>query len=169
MYCPSCGNAVSESLKYCNRCGASLGAGEGEAGVPLAGLTGPAWAISLATVFITLGGLAMLFVLALQLIYRGSDLTPAGGIMTLAFLAVIAAVDWMLIRQLARVIDVYRAGGGRAAAKPRADAAQGPAELTERQPARLDAPREPLGSVTDQTTRTLEHAPRERDTRPQPR
>ena len=165
MYCPSCGNAVSEGLKYCNRCGASLNGEEGGAGP--AGLSGPAWAVSLATAFITLGGLAMLFVIGLVLIKRGQDLPPAAGVMALAVLALIALVDWLLIRQLSRVIDVYRGAGGEAA-PPRRGAARTPAELNEGQPARLEAPREPFLSVTEQTTRTLEHAPRERDTRPQP-
>ncbi|HEV3467892.1 MAG TPA: zinc ribbon domain-containing protein [Pyrinomonadaceae bacterium] len=166
MYCPSCGNSVAEGLKYCNRCGASLGGDEGRPG--LAGLTGPAWAISLAAALITLGGLAMLFVLGLTLINRGADLSPSGGIMMLAVLAVIALVDWMLIRQLARVIDAYRGAGVPPAPARRSDAARAPAELDERQPARLEAPREPFISVTEQTTRTLEQVPRERDTRPQP-
>lgn len=165
MYCPSCGNAVAEGLKYCNRCGASLGAGWDASP---SGLTGPAWAISLATALITLGGMTMLFILAIQLVKRGGDLSPAAGVMTLAFIACIAFVDWMLVRQLSRVIDVYRAGGAAPAARQRAGAADGPAELPENQQARLDAPREPFMSVTDQTTRTLERAPRERDTRPQP-
>jgi hypothetical protein len=166
VYCPSCGNAVAEGLKYCNRCGASLGAGEGQAG--LGGLTGTAWAVSLAAALITLGGLAMLFVLGLTLINRGQDLPPSAGIMGLAFLALIAIVDWMLIRQLSRVIDVYRGAGLPTAPARRPDAGRPPAELDERQPARLEAPREPFISVTEQTTRTLDQVPRERDTRPQP-
>ena len=162
MYCPSCGNAVAEGLKYCNRCGASL-AGE-EGGPGWAGLTGPAWAVSLATAVITLGGLAMLFVLALVLAKRGQDLPPAAGIMGLAVLALIALVDGMLIRQLSRIIGLYRGG----ATRPGRPAKPAAAELDERAPARLGAPRESYISVTEQTTRTLEHAPRERDTRPQP-
>jgi hypothetical protein len=161
MYCPSCGNAVAEGLKYCNRCGESLAAG---GGAPASGLTGPAWAISLATVLVTLGGLAMLFVIGLQLIVRGMDLSPAAGIMMLAFLAVITAVDWMLIRQLSRVIDLHLTG---AAPRRRHEPAPDRPALEEKQPPRLDPMREPPLSVVDQTTRTLEHVPRERDTHPQ--
>ena len=157
MYCPSCGNAVAEDLKFCNRCGASLGA-------EASGLTGPAWAVSVATALITLGGLGLLFAIGLQLIGRGRDLTPAAGIMMFAFLALIAAVDWMLIRQLARAIDLQR---GREAPRRRPEPAAERPALEEKQPARLEAARAAPLSVTDQTTRTLEHAPRERDTRPQ--
>jgi hypothetical protein len=163
MYCPSCGNAVAEGLKYCNRCGASLVA---EGGAPASGLTGPAWAISLATALITLGGLAMIFVISLQLIIRGIELSPAAGIMMLAFLAAITFVDAMLIRQLSRVIDL-RGGAPAPARRARPEPAQERPALEEKQPARLDAMREPPLSVVDQTTRTLERAPRERDTRPQ--
>lgn len=162
MHCPSCGNAVTEGLKYCNRCGASLGVASADA----SGLAGPAWAISLATALVTLGGLAMLFVIGLQLITRRVDLTPAAGMMMLAFLAVVVAVDWMLIRQLSRVIDMYR-GGADSAPRARRGAAPARPSPEEKEPARLEAPREPPLSVTEQTTRTLEHAPRERDTRPQ--
>jgi hypothetical protein len=162
MYCPSCGNAVAEGLKYCNRCGESLAAGDRAASV--AGLNGPAWAISLATALVTLGGLAMIFVISLQLIARRVDLSPGAGVIMLVFLAVIALVDLMLIRQLSRVIDLHR--GAPAPRRRREAAAERPA-LEEKQPARLDAMREPPLSVIDQTTRTLEHSPRERDTRPQ--
>jgi hypothetical protein len=166
MYCPSCGNAVAEGLKYCNRCGASLAAEEGRPGV--GGLSGPAWAVSLAVALVTLGGLSMLFVLGVLLVKRGQDLPPSAGIMALAFLALIALVDWMLIRQFSRVVELQRGAVAPARPKRRAGEAGGLAGLGEAQPARLEAPREPFLSVTDQTTRTLERVPRERDTRPQP-
>lgn len=163
MYCPSCGNAVSESLKYCNRCGASLGVARE---LPASGLNGPAWALSLAVALVTLGGLSMLFVIVLQLVRQRSDVSPGASIMMLAFLAVIAAVDWMLARQLSRVIDVYRREGG-VPERARPEPAFRP-ELAERPPARLDAARTPFISVTEETTRTLDAASaRERDTRPQ--
>jgi hypothetical protein len=161
MYCPSCGNGVVEGLKYCNRCGESLAAGGGP---PASGLAGPAWAISLATTLITLGGLAMIFVLGLQLIARRVDLSPAAGMMIFAVLAIIALIDMMLIRQLARVIDLQR---GAPAPRSRREPAAEPPALEAKQPPRLDRMREPPLSVVEQTTRTLEHAPRERDTRPQ--
>lgn len=160
MYCPSCGNVVAEGLKFCNRCGESLGAV-----AAASGLTGPAWAISLATALVTLGGLAMVFVIGLQLIARRVDLTPAAGIMMLVFLALIALVDWMLIRQLARVIDLQLHGA--APRRPRREPAADRPALEEAAAPRLEAAREPPLSVIDQTTRTLEHVPRERDTRPQ--
>jgi len=160
MYCPSCGNVVAEGLKYCNRCGESLTVDSAGASA----LTGPAWAISLATALVTLGGLGMLFVIGLQLIIRRIDLSPAGGMMMLAFLAIIALVDWMLIRQLARVIDLQR---GAPAARRRREPADARPALEESPAPQLEAMREPPLSVVDQTTRTLEHVPRERDTRPQ--
>jgi hypothetical protein len=85
--------------------------------------------------------------------------------MMLAFLLLIAAVDLMLARQLSRIIDLQRdrpAPPERARPEP-----SNRPELAERQPARLDAPREPFISVTENTTRTLDAVARERDTRPQ--
>ena len=164
MYCPSCGNAVAEGLKFCNRCGESLAGGAVER-VSASALTGPAWAISVATALVTLGGLSMLFVIGLKLVNRGMDPTPGASIMMLAFLLLIGFVDWLLVRQLSRLVDLHR--GEPAPRRRRADATAPQPALEERQMPRLDAMREPPLSVVDQTTRTLEHLPRERDTRPQ--
>lgn len=160
MYCPTCGNQVAEGLKYCNRCGESLAGGPES---PAAGLTGPAWAFSLAISLITLAGLAMLFVLALKLIRGAGDFTPAAGVMMLSVLILIFLVDLLLAWQFSRVVGLQRARD-KSAGRARPDARP---ELSERQPARLDAPREPFISVTEHTTRTLDTVARERDTRPQ--
>jgi type VI protein secretion system component VasK len=133
--------------------------------VPASSLNGPVWAFSVAMSVITLGGLSLLFVLVIQLIKRGGDISPATGIMMLSILALIALVDLMLAWQLSRVIGLQRAQAA-PPERPRPEPAPRP-ELAERQPARLDAPREPYISVTENTTRTLDAVARERDTRPQ--
>jgi hypothetical protein len=65
MFCPSCGNALSQNLKYCNRCGSRLAAaGEGEEGRDLRKrldeyLDGLFW-ITVFGLGLILGGLALM-------------------------------------------------------------------------------------------------------------
>ncbi|HEV2762211.1 MAG TPA: zinc ribbon domain-containing protein, partial [Pyrinomonadaceae bacterium] len=104
MYCPTCGAPTAPGLKYCNRCGANLARSDGPQSPRLGGL---AWALPLAVGVVTLAGLGALFVVAMEFAGRSSGLsTEAAAVMLAGFLAVFA-VDWLLIRQLSRVIDIY--------------------------------------------------------------
>ena len=154
MFCPSCGAELNQTLSYCNRCGANLK--PTESGVPPAKLVSAAWAVSLAVAFVTLGGFGMIFGLIVALITRGMSLSAGGvGLVILSSL-IILTIDWLLIRQLSRVLDFSRATGETAST-------QQPA-LAENQPALLDVPRNPASSITDHTTRAFEPAVRDRDT-----
>src|SRR5688572_24936188 len=155
MFCPSCGAEQNQTLSYCNRCGANLK--PIESGVPPAKLVSAAWAVSLAVTFVTLGGFGMIFGLVFALINRGMSLSAAGiGLVILSSL-IILTVDWLLIRQLSRVLDLPRA-------TPETAAVLQPS-LNESSPTLLAAPRQPVSSVTDRTTRTFEPVVRERDTK----
>ena len=106
MYCPSCGTELTPELSYCNRCGANLKPVSNQSGVPPAKLVGAAWAISMAVALVTLGGFGMIFALVMALITRGINLSP-GGMFWISFaLLVILAIDWLLVRQLSRVLDM---------------------------------------------------------------
>jgi hypothetical protein len=154
MFCPSCGAEQNQKLSYCNRCGANLK--PIEAGVPPAKLASAAWAVSLAVAFVTLGGFGMIFGLVFALINRGMSLS-AGGI-GLVFLSslIILTIDWLLIRQLSRVLNLPRAAAETATVSQ--------PSLNESSPTLLADPRQPVSSVTDRTTRTFEPVVRERDT-----
>ena len=155
MYCPSCGELTSE-LSYCNRCGANLK--PNQSGVPPAKLVGAAWAISMAVALITLGGFGMVFVLVMALIARGINLSPSGMFWISFSLLVILAIDWLLVRQLSRVLGMpQRSADATQLKKPKLD---------EKPMQQIDAPREPVSSVTDHTTRTFEPIHRERETKP---
>jgi zinc-ribbon domain len=158
MYCPSCGAEVLEEMSYCNRCGANLRQVSKQAGVSPGRVVGAAWAISVAVAVITLGGFGLIFGLVMALITRGISLSEGGGFIIFFALLAILIIDWLLIRQLTRVL-------GWSQATPDADRAE-KRKLSEKPVAQLAAPREPpASSVTDHTTRTFEPVYREPDTR----
>lgn len=155
MFCPSCGAEQNQTLSYCNRCGANLK--PIESGVPPAKLASAAWAVSVAVALVTLGGFGMIFGLVLALISSGMSLSAGGiGLVILSSL-IILAIDWLLIRQLSRVLNLPRAA--------RETATVSQPSLNESSPTLLAAPRQPVSSVTDRTTRTFEPVVRDRDTK----
>ena len=154
MFCPTCGAEQSQTLSYCNRCGANLR--PLQSGVPPAKLVGASWAISVAVALVTLGGFGMIFGLVLALISSGMSLSAGGiGLVILSSL-IILAIDWLLIRQLSRVLDLPRATIDSTAAQPEA--------LGGKAATPIAAPPQPVSSVTDNTTRTLEPVVRDRNT-----
>jgi hypothetical protein len=156
MYCPSCGTELASELSYCNRCGANVKPISSQSGVPPRKLVGVAWAISIAVALITLGGFGMIFTLVMALIARGISLSSSGMFWISFSLLVILAIDWLLVRQLSRVLDMPQLP---------ADAAQPKKSKLSQEPKRqIDAPPEPVSSVTEHTTRAFEPIHRERNT-----
>ena len=156
MYCPSCGAELTQELSYCNRCGANLKPISNQSGLPPTRLVGAAWAISIALALVTLGGFGMIFSLVMALVTRGINLSPSGMFWIAFSLLVILAIDWLLVRQLSRVLDMSKLSGE--AIEPKKP------KLSEKPLEQISAPREPASSVTDHTTRTFEPIYRERDT-----
>ena len=152
MYCPSCGTAMTQGLNYCNRCGANL---VPVSNAPVSKLVALVWSIPLAMALITLGGLGMLFYIGLELTRRGADASPTGVLLLLSNLLAVLLIDWMLIRQLSRVIDIYRTAGEVVERKQ--------SELSGKQVAQIEAMREPNSVVTEQTTRVFEPSVGERN------
>ena len=155
MFCPSCGAEQHQTLSYCNRCGANLR--PLQSGVPPGKLVGASWAISVAVALVTLGGFGMIFGLVLALISSGMSLSAGGIGLVIVSSLIILAIDWLLIRQLSRVLSLPRA----APETPTVSQAS----LSENSPTLLAAPSQPVSSVTDQTTRTFEPVVRDRDTK----
>ena len=156
MYCPSCGLELVAELSYCNRCGANLKSTITQAGVAPAKLVGAAWAIAIAVTLVTVGGFGMVFSTVMALIDRGINLSEGGMVLLFFSLLFILTIDWLLIRQLSRVLSIPQLSGAAAVTqKP---------NLVERPAPPMIASREPASSVTDHTTRTLEPVPRERST-----
>ena len=74
MHCPVCGAESTQGLNYCKRCGSNLGAPtypikrSGEERPRIRGVAGAAWAMALASVAVTLGGLGIVFSHAFDLV-----------------------------------------------------------------------------------------------------
>jgi len=155
MYCSTCGTPLNAGLSFCNRCGTNLN--KEPAG---------AFEKSLAGGLIT--GVVLVGILGLGLIIGGSialkvaaEFNEAAVVffMVLSF-ATIGCVELLLMRQLSRVL-----GKGREQmqleqpAQPLFQPALVPAN--EARLAHLRTVPEPVTSVTENTTRTLEHSFRE--------
>src|SRR5688572_27225749 len=146
MFCPSCGAEQNQTLSYCNRCGANLR--PLQSGVPPGKLVGASWAISVAVALVSLGGFGMIFGLVFALITRGMSLSAGGIGLVIVSSLIILAIDWLLIRQLSRVLNLPRA------ARETPTGLQ--PELNEKSPTLLADPPQPVSSVTDRTTRIFE-------------
>ena len=150
MYCSSCSATLTEGLSYCNRCGAESGAKTRT--VPLVPALIPeflVWAI----VGVSVGGLAILVGLIAVMKWSGFSLGLIALFSMLSFLLLLGAESvfiWMIVRS-------------RSAAKEPSALPQSreftTKELGERQARALP---EPVPSVTEQTTRTLEPVYRDR-------
>ena len=164
MYCPSCGTEILQEMSYCNRCGASLKALVGQAeDAPVSRVnpTGAAWAISAAVAFITLGGFALVFALVMAMVTRGVPISDGPTAMIVFTLLAILVIDWLLIRQLPRLLGLFHYKNEKEEPKKTERKKQ---ELSGKSRPQIAAPFEPASSVTDHTTRTFEPIYRERDT-----
>ena len=146
MYCPTCGNEITVELKYCNRCGANLTFPAMSAPMALAPvkLTVPSIVLGVTI----LGGLGVIFGSATE--FAGRGLHPAAIVwMVLFSSATLFGCIGLLIRFLTKMMTLGR-------------------ELAPQQPQprnaftdrptmpHLPPPRmEPVGSVTENTTRTF--------------
>ena len=145
MYCASCGTPLTQGLIYCNRCGANLREHKGSN-------TGAITAFLVAITLIGLAGLGIMLGGALVLRNEarlGSEIV--GFFMLFTFL-IVAMTEFMLVRNLSKLTSSNE------------QTKHLPAPHVAQQDLRLP-PAKPLGepvpSVTDNTTRTLEYARRE--------
>ena len=147
MYCQSCGVQVTAALSYCNRCGAGLREREQSRN------TGSVIALLSAIALLGLGGMGIMVGGSLALL-KEAGLPPGFVVFFMFFIFVITAVtEFFLVRTLSRLTS-----GGET--RPSLfNAQEKPLEL--RAPAAAGFG-EPFSSVTDNTTRTLGYAPRER-------
>lgn len=139
MFCPSCGAEASAGLSYCKRCGARIGASRDDSRPRVAGLV---WAVSTAVVLVTLGGFMVILGFVVEFGKNVSNLLIA---LLGLLLLVVLAVDYLLARQLSRLIGFHLHGG---------DAPRGVSAASQ-PPAQLEAPRPSADGALEQTTRTL--------------
>jgi hypothetical protein len=148
MYCSGCGSPIASGLSFCNRCGTSLKErAESNTGSATAFLT----AITLIGVIglgIMLGGAVALKFGALA----SDDIVAL--FMAMTFL-IVGGVEFLLCRQLSRLTGTTEK---RQQSLASAQQAALPSELRGPQPRSLP---EPIPSVTENTTRTLEYSRKE--------
>jgi hypothetical protein len=176
MNCPSCGAEYSYGLRYCKRCGESLGQPTNgldqqspppgasikrlkqsehgwdieeiePAGVNVKKLVGMFWAVAVFGIV----SFAILFGCAIPMMIFGADkrmLVPMFGFGSTA----IVLIAGLLIHQVSRLIGMVEGG----AKSPRADRA-----LPRDERAPLAAPPRAVGSVTEHTTRNFDEYERE--------
>ena len=143
MYCASCGTPLTQGLSYCNRCGTSLQKrSETNTGAISAFLT--------AITLIGVGGLGLMFAGALVL-RKGANLSQEliGFFMLFTFL-IVGMIEVMLVRNLSKLM------GEKEEKKNYFPAPQNDLRLPQGTPFG-----EPVSSVTENTTRTLEYLRRD--------
>jgi len=145
MYCATCGTPLTQGLSYCNRCGTSLRERSGTN-------TGAIGAFLTAITLIGVGGLALMFAGALVL-RRGANLSQEliGFFMLFAFL-IVGMVEVMLVKNLSKLMGE----------KEKKNYFPAPQNVSND----LRLPQatpfgEPVSSVTENTTRTLEYLRRD--------
>ena len=146
MYCSNCGTAITPGLTFCNRCGARLE----EKPEPVR--TAPITAFLTAITLIGICGLGIM--LGGSLVLRteaGMPIAFLGLFMLFTFLTVVLT-EFMLFRNLSKLT------GSSESKRHFTPAQQPPLEL---RPPSAQSFVEPLGSVTENTTRTLGYARRE--------
>lgn len=147
MYCATCGAPVSQSLSFCNRCGATLRDKSESSNM------GPISAFLTAITILGIVGLGVMLGGALVL-RKEANLDPDMiGIFMLFTFLIVGGVEFLLIRQLSRLT------GTAAERNQFVPPAQSPPELRS---ASVNDLVQPLTSVTDNTTRTLEYSRRDR-------
>lgn len=144
MYCANCGSSINETLKYCKSCGVRL-VREKENDSSRAMLNTLLTVISLVAVF----GFGILVALV-SVLLKSSVLPEALVMITLAYLVVLFGICFSLLRQIPKLIDA------KLNQKNQTSEIVQPAQISIRNTAQLEEHREPVMSVTEHTTRTLE-------------
>ena len=153
MYCSACGSPITAGLKFCNRCGTSLGRDPLERkGGSIAG------GLITAVVLVSLLGLGIMFGGAIALKNGAGMNNDIVGFFMLFCLLIIGTAEVFLLKQLSRVLGTTNQNYPMESHPPLFQPAQTapPRELHA-----VRATAEPIGSVTENTTRTLEHSLRE--------
>ena len=159
MYCQHCGAESTQGLNYCNRCGGNLGAlvqtqpQEVAQSLP----TGTVRTVGFTLVATVVFGLGILTALVTELVHSGVRPEPLVIIMMCGSLTLLGSV-FMLTRFWMHMLSSGKSKGSDSArlyAPPTNTNELGPA------PQRFGALHDaPASSVTEHTTRTLEHAKR---------
>jgi hypothetical protein len=158
MFCPHCAAETTKGLNYCNRCGGALApltqAGAQETR-PAPVSPSAAWAAALSTTAVVVIGLGLIFPITSELANRHVGAAALVWIALFVALAVVSCAA-MLLRFWSLLFGVARPDAA-APPTPALPSAQA-TDTRELGAARFDALNPAsVPSVTEQTTRTLEH------------
>jgi len=159
MYCQTCGAEIQPGLNYCNRCGAAVNSSLSSPAtgqeIALVDIKSPVRTLGATITLTTLLGFIILFFSLAGLASAERPLPePLLGILSVVGLLMILIVDVMLIRILARLVQLPVAAPALPSPSKRAE----PRELhTPQAQTYMPASTDPLpvASVTDHTTRTF--------------
>jgi hypothetical protein len=159
MFCPYCASESTPGLNYCKRCGgnlAPLAQGPAQETRPVVVVSpGAMWAAALSMTAVIVIGLGMIFPMTGELTLRGMPPTAVVAIALFVSLAVLGCAA-MLLRFWSLVLGV--GGAGRASKATPALPDPKSTDTRELGTARFDALNPAsIPSITEQTTRTLEH------------
>ena len=146
MYCSSCGTPLTQGLVYCNRCGANLRETKETT------KTGAITAFLVAITLIGLAGLGIMLGGALVLRNEAGFKGEIVGVFMLFVFLIVAMTEFMLVRNLSKLTG----SNEQPKQLPAPHVAPHDLRLPQAQPLG-----EPVSSVTENTTRTLEYARRE--------
>lgn len=144
MYCANCGSLINETLKYCKSCG-----------VRLVKETGDDSSKSILNILLLVIGLVAVFgfgilVGLVAVLLKNSVLPEALVMISFAYLGVLFSICFMLLRQIPKLIDA------KLNQKHQTSEILQPIQIQTKNTAQLEEHREPVMSVTEHTTRTLE-------------
>ena len=142
MYCPECGNEIRGDLNFCNRCGSQVEKSSPENRSVAHNLSNALGAVA---VFGILGFIAMLW-----LLLRNEFVWAGATWICLFYLATVFGISAMLIKQIAALTGTQR-NRLREISEMRRNGHLGSPTT-----AQLREPLEPVASITDHTTRTLD-------------
>ena len=163
MHCPNCGAESTQGLNYCKRCGSNLGMtypvnASGEIRPRARGSAGAAWAMALATIAVTLGGLGIVFSAAFDLVrpvYGGTTAVPGAaliaGLMVGFGSATVFGIVGLLVRLFSRLLSLPQESHDSSHLRKQ------PA-MVEHKPVQIPPPPSVIPSVTEQTTRNFDPA-----------
>jgi len=143
MYCATCGTPLAPGLSYCNRCGASLKERNESHNGAIAAFLTAITLIGLIGMGIMLGGMLTLT--------REAHLgEPIVGFYMLFTFLIVVITEILLVRQLSRLTSHSE--------RKVIDVSQQSVMPSEFRPAQPRTLAEPMQSVTENTTRTLEYS-----------
>jgi hypothetical protein len=144
MYCSGCASPIAPGLRFCNRCGTSLQE-------PTQSKMGPVTALLTAITLLGIAGMAIMVLGALALKDKAHLSDDLLGVFMLLIFLLVGTVEVFLCRQLSRLTGAPEKKQSLAPAPQSAVFNELPAA----QPRTLA---EPIPSVTENTTRTLEYS-----------